>query len=142
MAGENGTILKTLNGGINWNIETISTTQGIRKIQTLKNIAYCWVGGGDIYISGYANSVGESQTKKDLISIYPNPASTVINVQFKDNSLIRSVQIFNTLGQCEFLQEVKGNNLQVKIDVSNLSKGIKTIVIKGKENYVSKIVIE
>lgn len=60
------------------------------------------------------------QTKKTF-AIYPNPASNVLNVKFEEN-LITKFIITNTEGKV--LKEILGDQIEEKIDISNLLSGV------------------
>ncbi len=60
------------------------------------------------------------QTKKTF-AIYPNPASNVLNVKFKEN-LITKFIITNTEGKV--LKEILRDQIDEKMDISNLLSGV------------------
>ncbi|MCP2026403.1 Flp pilus assembly pilin Flp [Flavobacterium sp. HSC-32F16] len=67
----------------------------------------------------------------DHFSIYPNPASEVVNINLKEDLKLEKVNIYNTLGQL-----VKTENKNI-ISVNSLSNGIyflEIITDKGKAN--------
>lgn len=70
----------------------------------------------------------------DYVSLYPNPANSILNIQAKNDIQISSVNIYNTLGQLILvLPEVKDSG----IDVSDLMTGTYFIKInsdKGTAN--------
>ena len=49
----------------------------------------------------------------ESLRIYPNPTSSMLNVEAKD---LRSVAVYNSLGQLMMSKEVQGNNVQLSID--------------------------
>ena len=61
------------------------------------------------------------------IEIYPNPVTTTLNLKLKEYGIVRSVQIFNSLGQ---LVKSSALDLRDQVDVSELSPGI--YFLKGK----------
>lgn len=68
--------------------------------------------------TGLDNAIGY----KNAISLYPNPAQSIINIKLPENSniTVNNVQIINMLGQ-----EINRNTNQTSgIDISNLSEGI------------------
>jgi hypothetical protein len=72
-------------------------------------------------------------------SLYPNPASTFINIQSKSVEVTKA-QIYNLTGQLVLDQD--GLN-KSGIDVSNLAKGIYILKLSSADNqYSRKIVIE
>lgn len=96
---------------------------------------YTWTGkitlasnGSDTGYNNTSNLVTVSSTAsvsdfKDLkISIYPNPSSDFINIS-NNNLNIKNVQIYNIIGK-KVADVSFQNNETIKIDISNLSKGI------------------
>ncbi|NOY48207.1 MAG: T9SS type A sorting domain-containing protein [Chlorobi bacterium] len=58
------------------------------------------------------------------VSLFPNPTSDIINIKLaRGNDLPDSYKIYNILGQLVAVREIS-NQLQLKIDVSSLSKGV------------------
>lgn len=66
----------------------------------------------------------------DAITIYPNPADTVLNLNAKSGTRIESVEIFNLLGQPVKL--IVGNAVNAPLDVSDLARG--SYLLKVKTN--------
>ncbi|MHB8261577.1 MAG: T9SS type A sorting domain-containing protein [Bacteroidia bacterium] len=77
------------------------------------------------------------------VSIYPNPASTIINLKISqfDNLKMNSVEIYNTIGECILHQIVSSANFQ--IDVADLSEGVYNLQISTSSNLqiTKKVVI-
>jgi hypothetical protein len=73
----------------------------------------------DIILTYAAESVSRMQNEHS-ISVFPNPANTVVNIRSKDN--ITDVSILNLLG--ETLYNSKCYTQKLQIDVSNLPSGI------------------
>ncbi|MHB8403733.1 MAG: T9SS type A sorting domain-containing protein, partial [Bacteroidia bacterium] len=70
------------------------------------------------------------------ISIYPNPAKGIMNVELGIMNETATIEIYNTIGECVHHQIVKSSNSQ--IDVSNLAEGIYNISISSNEGVVNK----
>lgn len=80
--------------------------------------------------NGNATSIRNEDITKNLheasdeITLYPNPASSIINIQLANESKIYSIDLLDARGK--FLREIdldlKGNELS--IDISNLTQGI------------------
>jgi hypothetical protein len=72
------------------------------------------------------------------IRIYPNPASTYLNI--KSPEKISVVRIYSVLGECELKLEI--GNSEVKLDVSGLENGIYFVEVVTVERYFkSKLLI-
>ena len=66
-------------------------------------------------------------------SLYPNPATDFLNIKSNYSEKIKKIEFYNTLGQLVYCENVS-NNSNVKIDVSNLKKGIYFVKV-NLENY-------
>jgi hypothetical protein len=83
------------------------------------------------YGMGVKQFVGGS----NQISIYPNPASTMLHVELKMQNERAQIQISNTLGQEVISTKEK------EIDVSSLQEGIYFVQIKTNEGITTQKVI-
>ncbi len=63
---------------------------------------------------------------EDVIKIYPNPASDILNIQFRnDTKEVNGIKVFNMMG--EIVMDYKNNSLQsdvLELNISNLITGI------------------
>lgn len=85
---------------------------------------------------GTHETVGiEEETAANAVSIYPNPASTMLNVHAEN---FDNVQIINFLGQVVYSANVTENDFQ--INVSNLSNGVYFIRLNGENTITKKFV--
>ena len=94
----------------------------------------------DDFVMVFVTSIPENENDLSNISAYPNPAKTMLNL--KSESKLKTVSIFNLLGQ--MIREVTVNNeLQIRIDVSDLKNGVYLIKIETAVGvFTNKIVIE
>jgi hypothetical protein len=72
-----------------------------------------WVGYNFIQ-----SGVGINELKQNLISMYPNPTSSILNIEVKEQT---QISIVNVLGDIVLTQTLNGLS---KIDVSNLTSGV------------------
>lgn len=76
------------------------------------------------------------------VSVYPNPASTFVNVKLQSQSGDATVAVYNAIGQMVIEPSVISTD-NSKINVSNLPKGVYIVkVVNGTETSNTKIVIE
>jgi len=85
-------------------------------------------GGG-----GGTTSLNQNEINLSEVSIYPNPATDVLNIQnLKENS---EIAVYNLIG--ELLIKQKSNNQNINLNISDLASGVYFLktdnVIKGKE---------
>lgn len=74
------------------------------------------------------------------IKIYPNPVSSILNINFTDDVKNREVNIFNGIGQVVYCNKAENRSTQIDIKSLNL-KGLITIqVISGNETSICKVV--
>lgn len=76
--------------------------------------------------AGYCDLGIADNVIENSVSIYPNPANEILNIKSVSNLQIKSVSIYNTLGQ-SVLEILDSRNFQT-LDVSKLSSG--TYIIK------------
>jgi hypothetical protein len=85
-------------------------------------------------LSGYADL--NKTAKLPEFSMYPNPASDVLNITVKNAT---SINIVNSLGQSVYNTNVTNSNQS--INVSNLAKGIYFVEVNNKNNKLTKKLI-
>lgn len=74
--------------------------------------------------------------KKEVISFYPNPSGSIINVKIRDNEKITILRMFNSSGV--LVKSVKVKNSRTQIDVSDLPSGV--YVITGDDKKIGRFV--
>jgi hypothetical protein len=80
------------------------------------------------------------------LSIYPNPSSDVLNINYSTDTKTGPIVVFmvNALGQVVFTDELKEqSSFTSQVDVSTLGKGIYFIILQSSDHQiVRKSVIE
>lgn len=90
---------------------------------------------------GSLQPVGVEENTPDLLSVYPNPSSDIVNVSFKENVDNGSLAIVDITGRVYHSQSVE-NTSKVTLDVSNMVQGLYFVQFKdNKQNIQQKIVI-
>ena len=97
------------------------------------------------YSDCYVNTLGlEDGIKKELVKIFPNPTSGRVELRLCD--LILSdvlVEVVNMRGQLVFSHIYSSINREESIDLSYLSKGIYSILIRSDNQiYMDKLLTE
>jgi hypothetical protein len=126
-----------------------STETGIRVTQTIGQQSITGNSSGDLIVQqGYQQSfwktlVLQNTINTNSIKLYPNPASDILHFNFGDlTDLPLNLTLFDLNGRLVFNQNLKIENFQITIDVSNLETGIYLVKIKGVQlNYYSKILV-
>ena len=125
----------------NWTATSASIDLSSLIGQTTVKLMFNYYGtyGAEMWIDNIniaANTVGiEEETAENAVSIYPNPASTMLNVHAEN---FDNVQIINFLGQVVYSSNVTENDFQ--INVSNLSNGVYFIRLNGENTVTKKFV--
>lgn len=86
-----------------------------------------------------------SNTDFDLekeITLYPNPATDFLNIKSNGSDKVTAIEFYNTLGQRIYYENVS-NISDIKIDVSNLKKGIYFVKVNFENSKVvsSKLIV-
>ncbi len=81
----------------------------------------------------------ESINEFEIISIYPNPTSSILNINI-ENQQIQSVKVFSLFGK--EIVNFKFNSEQKKINISSLSSGVYILQIKTLKGLISKKIIK
>jgi hypothetical protein len=69
-------------------------------------------------------------TSAESVSIYPNPVSRLLNIQFANNTTNREVKVFDTNGKVVY--STRTNNSRITIDIQSLSvKGIIVVQVNS-----------
>jgi len=80
-------------------------------------------------------SINETNSKTKAISIFPNPATTEINIVLPANDNTQ-IEISNAMGQVIIKDQNKNT-----IDISNLTNGLYFISVKqGQQSYTQKLI--
>ena len=83
--------------------------------------------------------MGIENISEDIsINIYPNPTSKEVNIS--SESFINSIEVFNSLGQ-----KVYQNNLKAKektLDINSFSNGVYIIGVSTDKGYIRKKLIK
>lgn len=98
----------------------------------------------DVLRNGLAKPepVGIKESTPNLISLYPNPATDIVNVTFKDHLNHGTLSIIDIAGRVYQTLEVENTN-QLTLDVSQLIEGLYFIQFKNNhQNVQQKIVIK
>ena len=64
----------------------------------------------------------------ESVKIYPNPTSGVLNIQGEG---LKSIEVYNTKGQCVMMQEVNGDGIQ--LNTESLNNGIYFLRVRAND---------
>ena len=93
----------------------------------------CYDSGGN-----FITSLNKIEQEDNSITLYPNPASKEVNIS--SESIINSIEVFNSFGQRIYQEKTK---LKEKtIDISSFSKGVYIIGVNTDRGYIRKKLIK
>ncbi|HKR03029.1 MAG TPA: T9SS type A sorting domain-containing protein [Bacteroidia bacterium] len=130
-----------------WRLETIDLTP----YASNDNVLFRFKVSSDYENNMYVDDInilaatGISEIKNnDSFSVYPNPASDILNIKMnsspRENSIIN---IFNMLGNKIFEREIKANNNHIQLNLSDLVNGVYSLNLKSdSENKTVKLIIK
>jgi hypothetical protein len=84
-----------------------------------------------IQVLGLAENTGN-----DFFAVYPNPANEILNLKVKENIVLTSVQIYNTIGQ--LLMVIPDASAVSTVDVSHLQAGTYFIKVNSDQGSSAK----
>ena len=91
--------------------------------------------GGDLVeLPLYEDDTNVAETNNIDLNIYPNPSSSVLNIQ--SNEQITEVQVIDLLGQIVYSAPVNGNNH--RINLNQMQTGIYLVKINTRKGTITK----
>ncbi len=96
--------------------------------------------GNPCFAIPFNNGINEHTNAAD-ISVYPNPATTKLNIE-STSAKLSKIKIMNVMGQCIYQSEIK--NPKAEINLTNMAKGIYFVRVENEKQEVEnrKIVVE
>ena len=98
------------------------------KVESAADMYYIWF--DDITVT---EGVGVNNVDNN-VSIYPNPATEVLNVNA--NSNIQSVEVMNIMGQT--IQSINANDNYTQINISNLANGVYMLRVNTENGVINQ----
>ena len=74
------------------------------------------------YVANVQEGVGIKKLENVNLKVYPNPATSTLNISVNENDLVEKVAVYNVIGK-QVLSLNMNNNLK-SLNVSDLDKGI------------------
>ena len=142
----NGTQQAEWSGEVNWSNETYPITAGTYTLKweydkdgsISQGSDYAWLDNITLPASA---TVSVKNIEKNTISIYPNPASRIVNINLSDDTDKINIAVFNITGQ-KIYSESYNKQKQISINTSDFKTGIYFFSINTKEkSYLKKIII-
>lgn len=133
--GASGKIYNTTNGGYSWSAQTSNTTQNLNGVFFLTNTQGYAVGdNGTILLYGSVATGLKKEVLKNNVSIYPNPATTLLNADISFQT--QSIKMYDISGK----QVVEAKTFP--ININELDNGIYFVQIKSENGIqTNKIIV-
>lgn len=98
--GDSGTILRTIDGGNNWQEEASGTTKKLNSIFCTSSYCYA-VGDSGVVLrtANTLNSINQNKKKENEIKIYPNPSAHEITIETAANVKIQQIELCDITGK-------------------------------------------
>tara|TARA_R110002126_G_scaffold129572_2_gene272465 strand:+ start:35768 stop:36898 length:1131 start_codon:yes stop_codon:yes gene_type:complete len=109
------------------NILEHNTTYGVLIINTINGFRF---GKPSTFTTGSELSIVDEEFQKQL-SVFPNPANSLINVSFNNSLNIHKLLIFDINGR--FIKSKKSGSFK-KMNISDLTSGVYFLKIENSEN--------
>ncbi len=98
-----------------------------------------------LYKLGYTG-IDENGVKTSVSDLYPNPASSYVNVDFHLNGTVKSaeIKIVNLVGKVVKTAQITDRQGSMKLDIQDLSEGLYfyTVLINGKIEKTKKLIVK
>ena len=94
-------------------------------------------------VSDYESLISDNKVLKtdyNTLELYPNPMNQILTINF-GNDLYKKLNIIDMKGKTVMTFDVPGQSTDMKIDVSDLNKGVYCVNLQGSNLSSSKLVI-
>ncbi|MDD3875824.1 MAG: T9SS type A sorting domain-containing protein [Bacteroidales bacterium] len=107
----------------------------------MDSLAYIGVGSAlfidNLNIDYFPVSIFDNLSNQN-ITIYPNPANDILNIDFNNDIIFSELSVFDLFGRKIINNEIDSNNKNLKIDVSGLNSGVYFIEFYSGTDLVIK----
>ncbi len=90
--------------------------------------------------NGLVNSLNLISSDSKYISIFPNPSTSLFNIEMIDKSLIEEYKLINTLGEIIYSEKINKNSFNV--DLNGKAKGIYFIELNNKGKTIKQKIVK
>jgi hypothetical protein len=140
--GEMITSVSTVNllGGLQQYVDvkaTVNLTQGQHLLKFVVDDAFGGFNLNKMIFKEAVTTHTQNGQQSALISIYPNPAKDILNIEVMGGLGNTPFEIRNVLGQLVYTSQISGN--EYMLSLSNFSEGVYLLSI---QNQVYKIIVE
>lgn len=147
VCGDSGLIMKTVDGGLNWTIQTTGTFLKFKKIFFVNDsIGYALAGQNLFKTNQYVNTGWEDlESNKNIIQAYPNPSNEEFTIklpqQFNREGRL-TITVVNGLGSVSEREQVSITGDNITYVLKSKVKGIYYISISnGTQTIKGKVMV-
>ncbi len=116
-------------------------TEGYTVISTDPDYKFS-VSGSKLLTANFSKLTNIQNVSDNECRIYPNPASSILNVDFSDIKIGREIKVYNSLGQLAYNSKAEKSNIQLDIRSLNLFGLVNVQIIDGVYIYNHKILLK
>ncbi|WP_299112329.1 T9SS type A sorting domain-containing protein [uncultured Winogradskyella sp.] len=127
-------------GNANHQRESVAVAKGIWTANTFINVAppFEYTGNGSQNGVSFWSTLSVNEFKElNHLNLYPNPSSSVLNIQTQGSISNGTLEVFNILGKRTLSQFIIFNEV-AQIDVSNWNSGVYLIKISSENGEETK----
>ncbi len=133
-----GIIMKTTDGGETWAQETIGNTEEMAAVHfPSSNIGYAVGANGAMIKKSIQIGIGEQDSDKAVLSVYPNPSTGVITINPEMAEGQIQIEVLEILGRTVRSTSISGST-NTSIDLSGLEKGHYLIRVSDSNQTISR----
>ena len=104
-------------------------------------------GGSTLYIDNVYFSDPKSGSTKNVLSneftVYPNPATSMIQLKSAKNVVVKSIDILDLQGKVVSSNAINAASANYTIDISNLESGVYFVLVSAENgSYNQRIIVE
>ncbi|HQU99839.1 MAG TPA: T9SS type A sorting domain-containing protein [Bacteroidia bacterium] len=140
---KSGYIFQTINSGQSWDTAYAYQSGGPYGVKVkIVNDSVAYLGGarGIYKLTNLPTGIFENNINK--IKIYPNPATSILNIQIPSNQKANKVEMYDMQGRLVLLSNAVNHN-PLPLNVAGLTPGIYAVkVICNASTHYTKVVIE
>jgi hypothetical protein len=148
-AGDSGVIIRTTDGGNSWTLDSTGTSNNFTKIYAVNDsIVFAMTNSSSVMNPSRMYSINLNSLttvwellndQSNYVSIFPNPASDQIMVNFLDipKSSFCEIKIFNNVMSTVYSEISRGPVFNNLIDVNQLPNGIYHVIVKTEDKLLN-----
>ncbi len=137
--GYGGGIAKTSDGGNSWSIDNSGTANNLNKIIFINSHKAIAIGdnGTILMNTNIATGIANVVSNQKIVSVFPNPVSQTLTLQFQNQIPFAEINVLNVLGETILTQKINNSNI-ANLNVTSLASGIYFLQIKSNNKLFTQ----